>query len=728
MKPRVPRLLRSARISAVMLALPLVFAGKARADVWTTYAYPNDQRDMVVVGSSLWIASSGGALRYDTTSGVFTHFTRRASGGPSSQDLNSVCFYQPEGLLFFGAADLGVTTLSLADLRWLRFEELPSLEINRVVCSGTNVFIATESGFAIRRTARSTDICNEVDRSCCGTSVVCEFPSFQVRDFMTVGSHLWAATNSGPAEHDTLGLQIQGYSWEDRTAGAPVLDARSLGQLDGVVFLATTLARGVYRWDSGSSTWLLASDGLPDTPLGSRVRLFTLRGESDQEELWLATNLGLYRWSGDAWASQGLSDIAVRAVVSMPTATGRVLYAATSRGLYRNEEGSTWTHLPAPGLPAAGAAQSIDVDRNGVVWIGFLNEAVSLMTDGEWTVYRMGQNGLDGSEIFTLFTDSQNRVWLGKCCCNSPPACPVQFLDDGLASEPLTAWDGWGLAEDSAGRLWIGSNSTGIHVLDPEGDRIVNIAPSDGLRSASVKALATQGNRIFIGHEQRGLQILNTGGDPANKSGYTWLTFGSGDLPDQAVADIALQGSTAWVLTSGFLNRVENNEVTGNQRLDHDGEPRRGTAVEVDAGGNKWVGTSGGVLRIDRSGNVQVYDTSNSDLISNEVLDVAIDPTTGDVLFVTRIGTSRLSPGATSGSDEDVFFVYPNPWQPSGGSIKVSGGSADNARVTDLLGRHIATFTVGLGWDGIGADGLLVAPGIYLITIGERSEKLAVIR
>ena len=170
----------------------------AHADDWTTYAHPNDLKDVTVVGGALWFATTGGALRYDLATGTFQQYPRRLAGGPVSQDLTSVCYDAVNGLVYFGSADAGVSQYAVADDLWRRFDEIPNNEIRSVTSAGGELFVATASGFALRRSASRTDLCNDIDRGCCGpASGACASPSFDVRDFAMVDTALWAVTAEG---------------------------------------------------------------------------------------------------------------------------------------------------------------------------------------------------------------------------------------------------------------------------------------------------------------------------------------------------------------------------------------------------------------------------------------------------------------------------------------------------------------------------------------------------
>lgn len=718
------RPLTALRRALVLLALAALSAAPAGADTWTTYAYPNDMRDIVRVGQTLWMATTGGAVRYDLSTGTFTQLTRRASGGPLSQNLTSLAWDESDRLLFVGSSDFGVSQYAPDTDRWSRFEFTPSNDITTLAARNGLVYVGTSAGFAIRRSASRTDICNDIDRGCCGSDPSqCDFPSFEVRDWAVGDGLLWAATASGPAEYAD-------GKWRARGSDE-VNSVRSIEVFNGQVFAAGTGLAEVFRWNASASAWEPAGAGLRSgQPLEDAVRLVATGGG-----LLLCCNYGLFQWTGEGWSSTGLEDVSVRGAAVVDQAS-RDLAAATQRGLYvRNLVGPAfqWQELQAPGPPYNIPGAAVAAAKNGTIYLGTLGGVMALSTTGSWTTFRNGQQGIGGDDIYSLFADSRSRLWLGKCCCPSTPSCPIQFIDGSTASAELQAWDGWGIAEDGAGRIWVGSNIDGLTVLDPSGTRIANLAPAGGgLASPSVRAVGVRGNDVWIGHEAQGLQIARTGGNPANPAGYTWRTFntGSSAIPDQAVVAIEMRGRDTWILTSSYLVQYTDEVKVHQYPLNFDGEPRRGNGLAIDRSGNKWVGTGSGLLRIDSSGETTLLTTLNSDLISDEILDAELDPKTGDILFATRIGFSRLRPGASPGNTSAAWYLFPNPFRPDEvARVKVGGGTADNAEVFDVAGRMVARFSPALGWDGNALDGRPVAPGVYLVVVdGQGPLRLALIR
>jgi hypothetical protein len=513
--------------------------------------------------------------------------------------------------------------------------------------------VATASGFAIRHRRSRTDLCNDIDRACCGVKEACDSPRSTCATRL-VDTVLWTVRAGGPAE-------LRGGLWHPHVTSA-ALNARTVEGQDGTTWIATPSAQGVFRWNAAAQEWAAAGGGLPaGQDLGDLVRLVNTGGE-----LLLCGNPGLFRLEGGDWVSLGLE----RGVRSAVKVDG-VYYACTREGLFKGAGGCGRSCYLGPAAQHRGRA--IDVANDGTLWIGTIGGAMALSPAGAWSIVRNGQGGVANFDIFSIFVDSADRLWLGKCCCREVPKCPTQFVNDGTVSPELAAYDGWGMSEDGQHRLWIGSNFGGAYVLNADGSLLTELTGENtggALGSPSVRTTATDGTRVWLGYEDAGLSILDTKGDPANVAGYSWRYFNGqsgSQLPDATVSDIEVVGSNdAWVLTSANLVHFQNNQKSKQVGLNSGGEPRRGNALAIDAKGTKWVATSSGVLRVDRNDNVTVINTGNSDLIANEVLDVAIDPTNGDILFETRLGASRLREVAepfTGGDD-----AYPSPFQPDGGA------------------------------------------------------------
>ena len=167
---------------------------------------------------------------------------------------------------------------------------------------------------------------------------------------------------------------------------------------------------------------------------------------------------------------------------------------------------------------------------------------------------------------------------------------------------------------------------------------------------------------------------------------------------------------------------ISRNDGTGN------GDPLLGTesitCIAVDGANRKWLGTKdGGVFLVSEDGLEQIHEfnTLNSPLLSNNIIDIAIADETGEVFIATENGIISFIGNAT---EPDIAFndvyVFPNPVREDYlGDIVISGLIEDTyVKITDLNGNLVFE-TKSLGgqaiWDGKNYAGDRVSTGIYLV-------------
>jgi hypothetical protein len=159
------------------------------------------------------------------------------------------------------------------------------------------------------------------------------------------------------------------------------------------------------------------------------------------------------------------------------------------------------------------------------------------------------------------------------------------------------------------------------------------------------------------------------------------------------------------------------------------------TAIAVDGANRKWFGTkSSGVYLISADGETELehFNTENSPLLNNEITDIAINQTTGEVFIGTVSGLISYMGEATEGNDvfSDVY-VYPNPVRETHEGPIVVKGLVDetNVKITDISGNLVYK-TTSLGgqaiWDGKNLNGNRCKTGVYLVflsnALGEQTK------
>jgi ligand-binding sensor domain-containing protein len=306
-----------------------------------------------------------------------------------------------------------------------------------------------------------------------------------------------------------------------------------------------------------------------------------------------------------------------------------------------------------------------------------------------------------------------------------------------------------GVTFDESGTLWFTNSYTNeaIHARDRNGvfydydfedvleeDEVIAdiIVSKDGYAWANV---ITKGLLVFNGNN-----TLGTYSD----DNYKFLTDeeGNGKLPSRDVLCMEedLDGEV-WVGTASGLAIFyspsaifEQSNINAEQILiQQDGntqvllETEAINCIEIDGSNRKWIGTknSGAYLLTDDGINeVYHFTEENSPLPANNVYDISINHSNGEVLFATENGILGFFSTATNFDNEmSNVRVYPNPVRPDfEGTITIDGLAYDsNVKITDIQGNILYETNSEGGraiWSGLLSDGTKPATGVYLIYAG----------
>ncbi len=230
--------------------------------------------------------------------------------------------------------------------------------------------------------------------------------------------------------------------------------------------------------------------------------------------------------------------------------------------------------------------------------------------------------------------------------------------------------------------------------------------------------------------------------------------LGEGSLTDNQVYSLAEDvENEIWIGMNDGVNYLVNPfGVLSNQRVDASLpifqqrillDETRITAIAVDGGNRKWMGTANGVFVIGDNGDTLYnhFTAENSPLPSNQINAITIQQQTGEVFIATDRGLVSYRSGSTAGTDTqaETIKVFPNPVRPGYlGQVGISGLVRDaSVKITNTAGflvRELPAQGGTAAWDQRNSNGQLVSPGVYLIFIAnfDGSEslvgKVAVVR
>ena len=160
--------------------------------------------------------------------------------------------------------------------------------------------------------------------------------------------------------------------------------------------------------------------------------------------------------------------------------------------------------------------------------------------------------------------------------------------------------------------------------------------------------------------------------------------------------------------------------------------------IAIDGAGRKWLGTNGNgvyIISADNMQQVEHFTKENSQLLDNDITDLAINKQTGEVFFATANGLCSYIGDATTPNEEmtsDNVWAYPNPVTPDyTGEITICGLTL-NARVmiTTASGHLVADGISNGGsfkWNGCDRQGKRVASGVYMVHTATSDGKKGVV-
>jgi hypothetical protein len=148
------------------------------------------------------------------------------------------------------------------------------------------------------------------------------------------------------------------------------------------------------------------------------------------------------------------------------------------------------------------------------------------------------------------------------------------------------------------------------------------------------------------------------------------------------------------------------------------------TSIAMDGAYRKWLGTaSNGVFLVSDAGTEEIlhFTSENSPLLSNNIVDIAVDNYSGEVYIATDHGLCSYMGTATAYYNENEKIVtYPNPVTPDySGNIHIRNVPHNaKVKITDISGGLIFQGQAEgnqLVWNGISLNGKRPSSGILLV-------------
>ena len=161
------------------------------------------------------------------------------------------------------------------------------------------------------------------------------------------------------------------------------------------------------------------------------------------------------------------------------------------------------------------------------------------------------------------------------------------------------------------------------------------------------------------------------------------------------------------------------------------------TACVIDKANRKWFGTGGAGIYLIGSDNIsqlQHFTASNSPLLSDNILALALDEKSGELFIGTDKGLCSYTAPIPSGDGmtKDNVYAYPNPVRPDyAGPITITG--LENNADVKILTANGSLVSEGKAngnqykWYGLDRDGRRVASGVYMVAVATADGETGVV-
>lgn len=385
---------------------------------------------------------------------------------------------------------------------------------------------------------------------------------------------------------------------------------------------------------------------------------------------------------------------------------------------------------------------------------GFVNETWTLVNPGAGVNGTPGVSDfmdaavdpLDNNHIFfASWEEGLVEIDNGTIRYYNPTVGNTTLLGSGFPWVP-----GWtGVANvhyDINGNLWCSNSFTDkqLHVLDTDKQfHAFSFSPTLSDVGRVGEVLATQEGYVFMTVPNEGILAFDYNGTITNTTDDNFKILndveGRGGLPNKDVfcMEEDVDGEL-WIGTlqgiAVFYNQQAIFEEEGFDAeqilIEQDGnlqfllETEAVTAIRIDGGNRKWVGTqNSGVFLFSDDGLEEVFHftSENSPLLSNNIYDIAVNQENGEVFFATDQGIVSFFSTATNFDNEmNQVRAYPNPVRPEyEGNVTVDGLAFDTTvKITDLQGNLVFETQSQGGravWNGKLLSGERPATGVYLV-------------
>ncbi|MDP4236135.1 MAG: two-component regulator propeller domain-containing protein [Bacteroidota bacterium] len=646
---------------------------------WRDFTQIASSTCLALDGKYVWVGTSAGLIRFDTTTNTHETFLKTNSG----VGVNSIASMVRDrsGAMWFGTWGGGLAKYSNGN--WTAYttmnQALPSNYILSLCLDSTGkIWIGTSGGVGI------------FDGSTFTVMPIPNLPSAYKNIYCLAtdpSGNVWIGVAAGN-NYGAL-VKYDGTNWTSYTPqNSTIVDAyvnslacaadgsiwigfadNIIQNFDGTSFTGYSVQPGIAGGYGSINTVAIGSDGgiwIGDY-LGTgefiddKWNVFGVGGTGGiaigNGVIWIATDGGLVKMHGSTWDSytnfsnSSLTSNQMEAALTVDQ-KGNTLAAVFSNtqeasNTIASFDGKNWTTITPPLDPTNMSRPiSLAADSLGNLWIGMMDIGLVRFDGANWDVFDDTNSALITNRVKCITYDKRSKkIWAGT------------YLSQNGKGSGCAAFDG---------KAWKGYSGPDMGF--------------PGYAEINQIAIDTAGN-VWVGAAYQGVSRFD---------GNAWQLFTTKNsgMPDDFVTSVAADtDGSVWIGTTGGVAHYSNGSWTvfntSNSLLQWDDV----TALSIDSRDRIWIGTFGHGAALFDHGKWTIYDQWNSGLSNYNIKAIVTDSHDHTWFAMEYAGLAEYSP--TGFDDIPKLFAFDtvsNCDMPGVNSIELTG---DGCQGRKIVAQHI---------------------------------------
>lgn len=693
---------------------------------WQTHISYNNIRSVSVAPFAIYGASENGIMIFSLSENSISTLTKM--DGLSSTNITQLAFDQPRNQLMVTYADGDIDVIrgsEITNINTLKISEIisGSKRINHISIQGGLAYLSTDFGVVVFDLAQRAIKETWRDIGPGGTALKINQSTFY-------SDSIFLSTEEGILAGKLADNLLDYNNWKRFDSGMLNGNIQSITTFNGSVYAAVN-GSGIYRYEN--NVW----------ELQAYLQAMQFKNITSNQSLLVTAGSALYRVTDMGSVTEILSDKIENPHIAFEHSAGKIWIGDSQNGLVSDWSGMFESFTSNGPTFSSGFRLHYDANTMYVVSGGFNSALVPLGNEEYINTFSNGAWGIDPGLLnkdITQIEVTANGKYISSCGYGLQVVRESGTVLFDESNSPLQ--------NVGAGRnvriTDIASSEEGVWVSNAGSTQPLHLLKNDNTWESFSFPLIPASRypaNLEVDYLGNVWMVLNPGNGggivvfsrSTGESVYLTDVTNSGGLPSRFVYSIASdRDGFIWVGTdagvayfpnpAGVFNSTINavKPVFENRFLLRD---ERVTAIEVDGGNRKWMGTENGVWLFNEFGESQIhnFNAGNSPLLSNTIIDLEINSASGEIFMMTDAGIVSFRSDATNG---DITFntvrIFPNPvTNQFNGQVGISGLVTDAiVKITDVAGRLVWQSKAHGGsasWNVRDYTGRRAATGMYLV-------------